>query len=301
LYRRGVSDFRAERFDSACQEFGASYKLDPHPGVLYTLATCEARLGRVATAAAHYEDFLRLVATLPPEQQAIQAERKQAAAAQLSTLAPQIPYVTVSLPEGLPPGAVVRRDGAPLDPTALGRRLPVDPGDHIVTLEVPGAPLQEQPVALGRGENKTLTLRLPPTPPPALRIPVKERPTAPAPPVNAPSSHGGSSGLWWSATVVFGIGAAAGTTTGILAFMDKNIVGDECKGLACTQRGKSAADRGKVEALTSTISFGVAGVGLVGMAIGYLLQRPHSPRASVTSEIPSIGLGPNGFCVSGRF
>src|SRR6516165_12572897 len=65
LYHRGVADFLAGRYDAACTEIGASYRMDPLPGALFTLATCEARLGRVASAAAHFQDFLQLVPTLP--------------------------------------------------------------------------------------------------------------------------------------------------------------------------------------------------------------------------------------------
>src|SRR5579863_3974131 len=79
FYRKGVADYRVGKYDVACQEIRASYRLDPLPGVLFTLATCEARLGRIATAAAHYEDFLQLVSTLPADQQAMQAERRQVA------------------------------------------------------------------------------------------------------------------------------------------------------------------------------------------------------------------------------
>jgi hypothetical protein len=161
LYRRGIVDFRGERFDAACQEFAASYRLDPHPGVLFTLATCEARIGRIATAAARYDDFLRLVASLPPEQQTLQAERREAATRERAALAPQIPHLTIALPGGLPGNATVRRDGAELDATSLGQSLPVDPGDHVVAIDLAGARSEEQHVVVSKGESKTVTLRLP--------------------------------------------------------------------------------------------------------------------------------------------
>jgi hypothetical protein len=304
LYRRGVSDFRAEKLETACQEFGASYKLDPHPGVLFTLATCEARQGRIATASAHYDDFLRLVAELPPEQQAIHAERRQVATAERVALTGQIPQLTVVLPEGLPRSAAVRRDGVALDAMSIGQRLPVDPGEHSVTLEVPGSPVQEQRVVLGRGESKTVTLHLPaapPAPPIAPRAaPVVEPPVRGAR-AETPQESPRTASYWWYLAAAVGVSGAAGTTAGILAFSDKGIVNEACAGPACTARGKAAADRGKTEALVSTVSFGVGIAGLATMAILLVVDPSHSPLADSRSRLPAIAIAGDAVGIGGRF
>jgi hypothetical protein len=303
LYRRGVSDFRADRLEAACQEFGASYKLDPHPGVLFTLATCEAHAGRIATAAAHYDDFLRLVATLPPEQQAIHAERRQAAMAERLSLTGQIPQLTIVLaqPEGLPRDATVRRDGAPLDATSIGQKLPVDPGDHTVSLEVPGSPVQEQHVVLARGESKTVTLHVPaPQPSVAPVLPTQE-PIVRGGHVEVPRESTRSASYLWYFAAVVGVGGAAGTTAGILALNDKGIVDQQCAGPACTARGKAAADRGKTEALVSTVSFGVSIAGLVTMAIAYAVDRGHSSHANSGSGNLGIAVAGDSVGLGGRF
>jgi hypothetical protein len=309
MYRRGVADFRAERLDTACQEFGASYRLDPHPGVLFTLATCEARAGRIATAAAHYDDFLRLVAALPPEQQAIHAERRQAATAERASLAGQIPQLTIALPEGLPHDATLRRDGAPLDAMSIGQRLPVDPGEHVVSVEVPGSPVQEQHVVLSKGESKTVTLHVrAPAASAAPAVPIEEplprasRVEAPrVRPAEVPPASAGSSAAWWYLGAVVGIGAAVGTTAGILAIEDKNIVDQACTGPACTARGKAAAERGKTEALVSTVSFGVGIAGLVTMAIVYAVDRSHSTATNSRSRLLGIAITGDTVGIGGRF
>src|SRR3954471_20410735 len=75
LYDRGLSSMNAGRFDEACPAFEQSYKLDPLPGALYTLAECEAQRGRFAAAAARYDEYIALYATLPPDKKLKQGER----------------------------------------------------------------------------------------------------------------------------------------------------------------------------------------------------------------------------------
>jgi hypothetical protein len=87
-----------------------------------------------------------------------------------------------------------------------------------------------------------------------------------------------------------GLGAAAG----VLAMNDKNIVESECIGPACSARGKEAADRGKTEALVSTVAFGVGGAALVTTVILYLVDRAQGGRshsAARSTYVTGEGLG----------
>src|SRR5262249_42099234 len=151
---------RAGRYETACQEIGASARLDPLPGAIFTLAACEAHLGRIATAAAHYADYLQLVSRLPADQQALQAERQHMAQTQRAYLLAGMPHLTTSLADGSAGTVTVRRDGALLDATSLGRELPVDPGEHVVTVESPEGGHEEQRVVVARREHKSVVVRL---------------------------------------------------------------------------------------------------------------------------------------------
>src|SRR5687768_9416479 len=75
-YRRGLSAFQAGDYVTACRALAESYRLEPLPGALFTLATCEMRGGKIAAAAARYSEFLTLIESLPPEQRAAQEERR---------------------------------------------------------------------------------------------------------------------------------------------------------------------------------------------------------------------------------
>jgi tetratricopeptide (TPR) repeat protein len=75
LFDRGVEEMKAGRYEKGCPALAESYRIDPRPGALFTLAECENKRGKIATAVARYEEYLRLVATLAPAQIERQRER----------------------------------------------------------------------------------------------------------------------------------------------------------------------------------------------------------------------------------
>src|SRR5262252_4543747 len=75
LFNRGLADMQAGKFDTGCPAIGESYRLDPRPGTLFTLAECEAKAGHYATAVARYDDYLSLYSRLSADQQAKQKGR----------------------------------------------------------------------------------------------------------------------------------------------------------------------------------------------------------------------------------
>ena len=82
----------------ACPDIAGSYKLDPYPGTLFAMAECEAAAGRIATAAAHYEEYLALYDSLSPDKKAKQGTRHRDSLAQKATLTPLVPKLTLVLP-----------------------------------------------------------------------------------------------------------------------------------------------------------------------------------------------------------
>jgi hypothetical protein len=262
VYRRGMADFQAGRVQVACQEFAESYRLEALPGVLFTLATCEARVGRVASSAAHFQDFIQLVSRLPPDQRALQREREQVAQAERAQLLPRVPYLMVSPDAPLPPGSSVELDGTPLGPTLLDRELPVDPEPHRLSITLPGGKKKEQTVELEAGEHKRVTLVVP------------ELDSAVATPDLPRAEHSTNLRPWLWASGAFTFAAlATGTVAGSLALHEKHEVDHSCVGNQCTPHGKQAADRGQREALVSTAAFGASVLGLTAMLVLYLRQR----------------------------
>jgi hypothetical protein len=160
LFDRGVDAMEAKRFDQACPDIEASYKLDPRPGTLFTLAECEAQRGRLATAADRYEDYLALYETLSPDKKAKQGDREVVARRQKDTLRPQAPQLTLELGPGAPRETTVLRDGAVVPASTLGTPVSVDPGVHRLSTQAPGGLVTEVEVTLKKGERKLLTLQV---------------------------------------------------------------------------------------------------------------------------------------------
>src|ERR1043165_6485015 len=82
LFNKGLSEMEAGHFDTACPTLKESQRLDPRMGTLFTLAECEAKGGMIASAVAHYDEYLRLFGRLTPQQKGTQAGREKVSAAQ---------------------------------------------------------------------------------------------------------------------------------------------------------------------------------------------------------------------------
>jgi hypothetical protein len=289
LYRRGVADFHAGQYEIACRELKDSYRIDPLLGVLFTLATCEARAGRLATAAAHYDDFLQRLATLPPDKKAVQEERRQVAASQRASLTPDLSYLTISLSaQLLQKGATVRRDGTILVTASVGIELPIDPGPHVVTVQTPDGSTQEQRISVAKREHRTVVFEpLAPAPVPDRPVVLERRAVSP----------------WIYISAGVGVaGVGVGSVAGLLAVSEKGVVDAHCAGPACNAEGKAAADTARTEAWVSTVGFGVGIAGLATAMIIYFAGRPSS-RASqpAQSGTPAIGLAWRSVTLGGSF
>jgi hypothetical protein len=278
LFYRGLSDMQAGHFETGCPALGESYRLDPRPGVLFTLAECEAKRGRIATAVSRYNDYLALFEYLSPELQAKQKGREKIAADKKAQLTPEIPELTLLLPPDAPRGTVVKRDDAVLSEATFGIALPTDPGTYVVSTQAPGGPVTELRLTLGKGEKKRITLQVKGSPSAA--------PSAAAPPPVSPSlappPDTGSSGRRTGAFVTGGVGIVGlilGGVMGGLALSAKRKADDHCVKLDCDAEGFQAVTRGRTFALVSSIGIGV-GVAGVGVGAILLLTAPSPKVAS---------------------
>jgi hypothetical protein len=171
LFERARDHDVAGRYDKACPLLAESYKLDPHPGTLFALAECQLKRGHFGAAAARYDDYLALYATLSPDKKNKQADREKQAREQRAALSSKVAELTlvlvpswygmskerVAAPSALP-GTVVTCDGAVVQEKALGVPFPVDPGDHVIAAQAPGVVATEVRVTLVAGERRAVAL-----------------------------------------------------------------------------------------------------------------------------------------------
>jgi hypothetical protein len=277
LFQRGVSEMLQSRYATACPALQESYALEPKAGTKFTLAECEAKWGRVATAVAHYSDYLGLVESMSGEQRQRHADRAGVARKQLESLRPRVPVVTLVLTASAPTGAVVQLDGVALRRASLGVETPIDPGEHVVVTQAPNGSTRELKFAIGSGERKQINLTF---------DAVQSTSTPPRPSANRPqripkTPPNRATHTW--AYVAGGVGMAglaAGAITGVMSFKQKQIVDDNCVGSDCNAKGIDAANTGRSLATASTVGFGV---GLAGAATAVVLWLT-APQARATER-----------------
>ena len=315
LFDQGLSDFMVGRYEKACPAIDRSYRLDPRPGTLFTLAECEARRGRVATAVARYTEYLALYRQFVPKKQAEQKDRADASRSQIETLSPLVPLVTLRLPEGCPEDVEVRHDGETLPVLSLTAPLAVNPGENVFTVQSPGGPLIEHRIDLKAGDRKELRLSLDreaaPAPTVTPTATVTALPAAIAPIATAPPSAAtalamtpdvrpfrlGTISLGAVGVIGLGLGAAAG----VLALDAKSVVSRECQRDGardvCSPHGVVAGEQLKVLGAASTASFVIGAVGLAAAGV-VLLATPSSHPGKPPVR---LSLTPSGLLLDGRF
>jgi hypothetical protein len=183
LFKKGEEEMAKKNYREACPAFRESYKLDAAPGALHALALCHAEAGEIASAVVRFDEYLRVVENLPPNQKMKHTDRAKEAKERRDLLAPEVPELTLVLPENVPPGTRVVQDSIELSAASIGIGLPIDPGEHWVSTQVPGGPVKEHRLTILKGERRRLELTIEEPP----RAPVAVPPPAPpAPPVEPP-------------------------------------------------------------------------------------------------------------------
>src|SRR5262245_6885914 len=172
LFRAGREAAEHGDSETACARFEESYRLDPAPGTLLNIATCEEALNRLAKAWEHYRHVLDEIDRNDP--------RRPNVRQRLSVLEPRLPRLTVTTAPSVAAGAVVRRDGVLLSKGSFGISLPVDPGDHEIVVTADGRVPRKYSVRLAEREAKTIDVEM--GPPKALESAAKVPEPAPGKP-----------------------------------------------------------------------------------------------------------------------
>lgn len=299
LFSEGLEHMQAGNYEKGCPALRESYRLDPRIGTLFTLAECEARWGRIATAVAHYSNFLTQVAAMPQGQRIKQREREKIAREKKDELSPQVPELTLKLPADVPQGTVVKRNGVTLAAPSLGVALPVDPGEHVITTQAPGGEVTETKISIEEGQTLTVDLVVAP-PPPGVEVPAGGGAGAGAGSGSGTDVGGGApvdsgSGQRIAAFIVGGVGVAGLAVGGImggLALAKRGKLADQgCFDQETCNPGGTAADdleQGKLFGWVSTVGFGVGVAGL-GVATVLLLTAPSAPETTGRAAPPRRG------------
>lgn len=283
LFRQGRAAIKAGKTEEGCASIAESYRLDPAPGALLSVADCAERLGKIATARQHYLDLIDL---LPSADDRRGLAQKKAKALEL-----RVPKLLLRLPEGAPEGTRVLRDGVPLGAAALGVALPVDPGKHAIEVQAPGFEPARSEVSVVERESREFLLQLGPkiaAPPASSAALVASAPLAspPAssPPANqinniapAPASQSkptsGARTAGWVLVGAGGLSVGASLLLGLQVLDRKATVEAHCKNKICDADGIKAGSSGSTLAGISTVTFALGALA-AGAGVYLLISNP---------------------------
>ena len=289
----GLAEMEGGRYASGCPALAESYRLDPRPGVLFTLAECENKWGKTASALTHYEAYVDLFARMRDDEKAHQRGRDKVALAQRDGLRAVVPQLAIALPSSAPGATTVSCDGVPLGAPSLGVLLPIDPGEHVIVARTPDGASHEAHITVARGEQRTFlvdvsTLPAPlpaPAPPPSPIV-------VPAPPP-APGPASGTRTWAWIAGGIGVVGLAAGAIGGAIVLADKSTIDSSCRpDKTCNPTGLTAAIQARSFGLMSDAGFAVGGLGLAA-AVALVLFSPSrvvQPTATASPHGGFVGL-----------
>ena len=268
----GLAEMEAGRYPNGCPALAESYRLLTRtPASSSTLAECENKWGRTASALTHYEAYLDLFSHMADEEKARQRGREKIAAAQRDRMRRDVPTLVIRLPATGSEGVRVTRDGVAVGVPSLGVALPVDPGEHVVVARTLDGAVHEG--RLWSGAHASFTVDLTPAPP-VTSGPVPTSVPSPGRPTSGPST-------WvWVAGGVGAAGLALGAVAGAVVLGDRSTIDAQCRpNLTCSPSGLGAASQSRTFGVLSDVGFGVAGAGALAAAALLLAAPSHEHQA----------------------
>lgn len=289
LFEKGRELLKAGLYAEACPMLEDSYNLDQTSATaLFMLAECRSLEGKIATAVQHYEAYLRMVEKWPTAKRLKQEQlgRISKSKAQIEALKGQIPQVSLKLAADVPAGTRMERDGVELSLTSLSVALPVDPGEHLVKVMVPGREVVETRFTIERNQIKTVEVVIPkvetlPVPPmPVIAVPpgpVELNPAIPHadPPRDMSKTRIGA----YAAGGVGLLGLAAGAVFGVMTMSRGKALTERCPvnegsgNRICSDAGDGRElERLHTFGTLSTVGLAVGGTALAGAGVLWLMD-----------------------------
>jgi serine/threonine-protein kinase len=281
LFDEGLELLRAEKLQEACNRFEKSQNIDPAVGTLLYLAECYERTGRTASAWATFREAASSASASG------QAERARVGAERAQKLEPRLSRWVVDVGSNAElSGLRVERDGEPIAAALFGEPLPIDPGEHTVSVSAPGYKAWSATLSVPaeKSEQKLQVPALEPEPSAPVAAPPAQ-PVEPAPVRDVTRPEARSRDYTWS-WVTGGIGLVgigAGVVFGLHAADLDAEAKDGCDGTRCFDPDGAKANKdARSSALIANIGYGVGVAGLGTALILALLEGGQDETADST-------------------
>ncbi len=303
LLKRGYELKQANNCKDAIPIFEESVRLDPQPKSVLNLADCEEQVGALGNSQKHWL-LARDIGKREGNTAIVQESEGH-----LLAIDKRFARLTIRLPVGAPPSAIVLRDGVELGQASLGLALPIDPGVHVLLLRTRGYRESRKEVTLRESESQEVRLELGPldnTPPPQTTPQPSNPPQGVmvAPPSEGP--HSGLSGLKVGA-IALGAGGvvvlASGVVVGVLGKGKYNDASGNCglNGISnlCTQAGYEARNDARTMGTAGTVLF-LVGAAMVGGGVALFLLDDSKSGARARAT-PLVTRDAAGASITGTF
>jgi serine/threonine-protein kinase len=295
LFDEGRALMRAQRYAQACLKLAESQNLDPGIGTQFHLADCYEREGKLASA---WASFLEVASQARASGH---AEREELALKRAAKLEPRLPRLKVVVPDSAQSeGLQIRRNGIPVRAAQWDSWLPVDPGEHELSVSAPGRRPSVQRIHVQEGTRASLeipgletTADLPEVRPPSVPASASStrqaaRASTPKPPASSaggaaspmpPADAGASQASSGISPWVIGLGAVGvvglgtGAVFGLLAQRKYDDSKNFCNARdenRCSERGVESRDDAFALGNVSTAAFIVGGAVLAGAGVLWL-------------------------------
>lgn len=276
----GVSLMAAEDWANALTRFKAAGRFKMSAQVAFNIAECESKLGRLVAALGNYRLALSKADTAGAE------TVKDLAPKRINELTALIPKLTVKKSGEGSATARALLDGQELASTS--QAVPVDPGEHVVTLVVNEKTVATERVTLKQGETRELTIAVP-----------EGAASGEGKPV-APSSSGvsvpGIVLISFGAASLIGGGVSIGVRQAAISELDELCGPDS----SCPADAEATYDRGRLATGFAEVLFPL---GAVSVVVGSILvattggspdaaEAGNSARVEGVSFVAADGTGP---------
>ena len=278
-------------FAGSLELFKRAAQVKRTPQIVYHVGFCESRTGALVEALVDLESAVALARTARAD------DVVTAATAELADVQRRTPRVEVRPPEDTTPARFVV-DGRSVALSMLRTPMPLNPGEHTVTVELATGAKATKSVTLA--ERDAIKVDLTPVesgaaqPPAPVLVPSPERPAAP--PLRSPEERGSSTVPW----ILVGGGAAVAITGAVLMVVARGKEGDldeQCPAhKSCPSSLESDYDSAKT---LNALGIGLGAVGIVaaGVGVSMLVLRP----SATSPASASIVLSPRGVDLAARF
>ncbi len=290
LFNEATAELDARKYASACRKLEEVTGLLPDAvGARETLGECYEKQGKLGSAWQQYTTAAQLASKQREVARAKTAERQAAA------LRARAATVLLELPEGIAglPGLAVSVDGKPVPRARWDAGLPVDAGEHEVTVAAPGRRRFEKRWTAVNGAPVKVAVA-------GMEVDAGAGDGSEGPSDGAGGSMGTPGGAaprpWQlpAGIAVAGAGLAAlgvGAALGVLA-IDKNgasNAGGHCDATGCDDAGFSLRTDARALGNGSTAAFIAGGVLLAGGVV--VVLAPRSQKAASGQKARSNGTG----------